>query len=107
MASAPPPEDAVTEDGLNIQKYLKELRTKILFGLHVYPHLSPSMLHVFLGTSTSTAVWKPILNELIAEGLVCKDELPLETPYERNQTYTLLRLSTTGQHQPTAFSATQ
>lgn len=73
--------------------YLKLLREKILFGLEVYPYVSPSMLHVFLGTATSAHVWKSILNDLIAEGLVTREEVTLTTPHDRTQTYTILHLT--------------
>ncbi len=71
-------------------EYTRMLREKILFGLEIYPAVSPTMLHTFLGTSTSTHVWKPILNELITEGLVEKTEVTLTSPHDRTQTYTII-----------------
>lgn len=73
-----------------LEDYMKILREKILFGLEIYPAISPTMLHTFLGTATSTHVWKPILNDLIAEGLVERTEVTLTSPHERVQTYTIL-----------------
>jgi hypothetical protein len=70
------------------------LRDKILFGLTVYPALSPSMLHVFLGTATPKALWKDIvLEKLLLEGVVTKTEATLTSPYDRTQTYTVLHLT--------------
>jgi hypothetical protein len=73
--------------------YLDQLEAKILFGLKVYPFLSPSMLHVFLGTSTPTALWKDqVLARLIEEGKVISTTVSLTSPFERSQTYTVLHL---------------
>lgn len=74
-----------------LEDYTQMLREKILFGLTVYPALAPYMLHPFLGTSTSTNVWKPILDELIADGLVERIEVTLTSPRDRQQTYTIIR----------------
>lgn len=77
-----------------LEDYSQILREKILFGLKVYPYLMPTMMQVFLGTSTPTKVWKPILEGLITEGLVGRQEVVLTSPYERIQTYTILHLTT-------------
>jgi len=70
------------------------LREKILFGLAIYPFLSPSQLHVFLGTATPKSIWKDVVLEaLLAEGAVVKEEITLVSPHERTQTYTILRLA--------------
>ena len=81
--------NAETQEAL--EDYTQMLRDKILFALTIYPALAPYMLHPFLGTSTSTHVWKPILNALIAEGLVEKVEVTLKSPMDRQQTYTIIR----------------
>lgn len=78
----------VPDDSLN--EYARILREKILFGLEIYPAVSPTMLHTFLGTATSTHVWKPILNDLIAEGLVARVEVTMTSPHDRTQTYSVL-----------------
>ena len=79
-----------TEGSDGIADYVSILREKILFGLTIYPAVSPTMLHTFLGTSTSTHVWKPILNDLIGEGLVERTEVTLTSPHDRVQTYTII-----------------
>lgn len=86
-------------DGL--QEYVATLRKKILFGLAIYPALSPSMLHVFLGTATAVSVWKPLLSDLLAEGLVVEEEHQLKSPHDRSQTYTILRLACNAYSPPT------
>jgi hypothetical protein len=74
-------------------EYAESLEAKILFGLSVYPYLSPSMLHVFLGTATPASLWKDtILARLLTEGQVVQEEIPLQSPAGRSQTYTILRL---------------
>ncbi len=76
-----------------LEEYPVLLREKILFGLKVYPFIGRSMLHQFLQTSTPASIWKPILNELIAEGLVIEEEVTLTTPHERTQTYNIIHLA--------------
>lgn len=82
--------------GLNddtVQDYGQLLRDKILFGLEVYPFVSPTMMHTFLGTATPSAIWKEVLNHLIAEELVVKTEVRLTSPHDRVQSYTVLHLA--------------
>lgn len=77
-----------------VDKYEIDLRQKILFGLSVYPFVSPSMLHVFLGTSTPSSIWKEqVLRQLLEEGVVVQEDVQLTSPAERSQTYTVLRLA--------------
>ena len=86
--------------------YVRQLREKILFGLSVYHFLSPSMLHVFLGTATPASLWKDkILTELLEEGLVVKEDVQLTSPFERSQTYTILRLPDNKYKAPKALEA--
>lgn len=73
--------------------YEEQLREKIIFGLSVYPFISPSQLHVFLGTSTSSGVWKPILEDLITEGKVTRTEKAYTSSQGRSSVYTILHLS--------------
>lgn len=73
--------------------YMAQLREKILFGLSIYKYLNPSMLHVFLGTSTPSSLWKDqVLEQLLAEGAVVKTDIQLTSPSERSQSYTILHL---------------
>lgn len=45
-------------------------RERIKKILSIYPRLSPSMLHTGLGPSTPAQLWKPILQQMVDEGLV-------------------------------------
>lgn len=89
-----------------IDKYEIDLRQKILFGLSVYPFLSPSMLHVFLGTSTPTSIWKEqVLRQLLEDGLVVQEDVQLTSPSDRSQTYTILRLADRAYTPPAVLDA--
>ncbi len=84
--------EGATVDSSGLEDYSQKLQDKILFGLMIYPALSPSMLHVFLGTSTPTKVWKAILQNLIATGVVVQEDITLTSPHDRVQSYTVLHL---------------
>lgn len=86
------------------EEYTSQLREKILFSLSVYQYVSPSMLHVALGTSSPSALWRQILTDLIAEGLVQETRIMLTTPSERNQTYAVLHLSSNSYTPPSDAS---
>jgi hypothetical protein len=75
-------------------EWAQNLREKILFGLSIYKFVSPTMLHVFLGTSIPSALWKDeVLTKLIEEGLVIQENVSLTSPLDRSQSYTVLRLA--------------
>ena len=76
-----------------VSAYTAMIREQILFSLKVWPYVSPSQLHVGLGTATPSNLWRMVLDGLIEEGLVCKRQIKLISPRERNQTYTILHLA--------------
>ncbi|MHA2067748.1 MAG: hypothetical protein ACXABY_25580 [Candidatus Thorarchaeota archaeon] len=69
------------------------IRENILHILSIFPIISPSMLHITLGGSLPTKVWKPILEALITSGLVERGEHVTPAPNGRTRCYTLLSLS--------------
>lgn len=69
------------------------IRDKIIHVLKIYPKLSPSMLHIALGTSLPTSIWRPVLEEMIAECVVLSNNETHEAPSGRNQTYNVLTLA--------------
>lgn len=74
-------------------EYLAQLEQKILYGLSIYKFVSPTMLHVFLGTSTPASLWKDqVLQSLIASGQVISENVTLTSPFDRSQSYTVLHL---------------
>ena len=70
----------------------KEVEAKIIHLLSIYPIISPTMLQGGLGPYTKPAVWRPVLQQLIASGRVVEDQESLQTPTDRYNTYTKLSL---------------
>jgi len=66
------------------------VKSKILHLLTIYPVISPTMLQSGLGPYTKPDLWRPVLAELITEGLVIESQQSLETPSGRYNTYTIL-----------------
>lgn len=70
------------------------IRRKILHQLKIYPRLSPSMLNMGIGTAIPPAVWKPVLERLISDGKVLRENVEHLTPVAgRKQLYTVLSLT--------------
>lgn len=69
-----------------------EIEKKILHLLTIYPIISPTMLQAGLGPSTKPAIWRPLLNKLIANGDVVETSTSVETPTSRYNTYAQLQL---------------
>ena len=72
----------------------EDIREKILHILRIYPKLSPSMLHQGLGVWMRAGLWRPVLDQLIEDGEVVREQESRMTPQERYNTYTWLRLAT-------------
>lgn len=70
----------------------ESIRERILHVLSVYPIISPTMLQVGLGTNIQAASWRPVLEELIAEGTVKQGTRVVKTPSGRHYTYTRIQL---------------
>ncbi len=70
----------------------KTISQKIEHVLSIYPHLSPSMLQTGIGTAIPPAIWRPVLQRLISEGIVIESEEVRETPTGRHHLYTILSL---------------
>lgn len=71
---------------------IDQTRDKILHTLTIFPFLSRSMIHVGIGTSTPTTLWKPILDQLVAEGKVRVTKFQRNSPLDRSQSYTIYHL---------------
>lgn len=71
----------------------EQIRAKIAHILGIFPILSPSMLQVALGTSLPSTLWKPLLEDMVAEGIVLRQAVSTETPAGRQQSYTTLSLA--------------
>jgi hypothetical protein len=83
----------VPEDDFVEWKAVKKvLADKIVHALTVWPVLSPSMLQVGIGTSVSPKLWHPILEQLIKDGVVKREEVRAKSPLGRDQVYIRLSL---------------
>jgi len=70
----------------------EEIRAKIIHILGIYPLISPTMLQSGLGPYTKPALWRPVLAQLIEEGVIKETQESLQTPSERYNTYSKLSL---------------
>lgn len=70
----------------------KEIETRILHLLKIYPLISPTMLQSGLGPSTKPENWRPVLVDLVQRGVVIEEQQSMQTPSERYNTYTKLSL---------------
>lgn len=68
-------------------------RIRILHGLEIFPFISGSMLNQAVGTSIPGELWKPILAQLIDEGVVVETAHSAKSPTGRAQTYTIYHLA--------------
>lgn len=79
--------------GEEIRKELSLIKARILHALEIFPFLSGSGINQAIGTNTSTALWRPILKRLVADGTVSCTEVVAQTPLNRTQTYTIYHLA--------------
>ncbi len=70
------------------------MEKNIVHILSIFPKISPSMLHITLGSSIPKAMWNPSLESLIADGTVMREEHVCSAPNGRSRHYTLLSLVT-------------
>jgi hypothetical protein len=71
---------------------VEQVRERILHALEIFPFISSSMLHQAIGTATLGSLWKPVLNELIEEGLVVETTFSGKSSGGRTQSYSILHL---------------
>jgi len=76
----------------------KRIREKILHLLSIYPKMSPTMLQGALGPQTKPIHWKPILEQLIEEGVITLEHDNVMTPAQRFNTYKILSLTSPKEH---------
>lgn len=69
------------------------IEARILKVLEIYPKISPSMLQIGIGSSLPTAIWKPILEDLVRRGIVVRDEIVSLSSTDRHQVYKVLSLA--------------
>lgn len=71
----------------------ENIAARIKHILSVFPKLSHSMLQVGLGSTIPAKDWRPILDEMVAEGTVSIQTKYLTTPAERSQGYSIISLT--------------
>ena len=72
------------------------MRQRILSTMRIYPRISPSMLQSGLGPHNPPSIWRPVLEDLIAEGLVQRLQESVQNERGRFRTVTILQLSRFG-----------
>lgn len=70
-----------------------DVKKRIIYTLRIYPKISVAMLHVGIGTTIKTEIWRPILETLISEGIVHREFTVHLSPGGKNRTYTRLWLN--------------
>lgn len=68
------------------------MEEKILHALEVFPFLSASLIHMSIGTSTPTAIWRPVLAALVESGRVIETSYTTRNSTDRQQTYVIYHL---------------
>lgn len=76
----------------NVSDVQTLVKDKILHALEIFPFISNSMIHMAIGTSTPTMLWKPILEQLVREGNILETTVTAKSPLDRQQTYTIYHL---------------
>ena len=72
----------------------RRIKAKIVHILLIYPVISPSMLQAGLGPQIKASVWRPILDKMIREELIIKqDSITLKSPAGRTITYVQISLT--------------
>lgn len=66
------------------------IEEKILFVFEHFPRISPSMLQITVGSGLPTAVWHPVLEDLISREEVYRYQKRVRNPKGRTQLITVL-----------------
>ena len=61
--------------------------------LQVYPVLSPTMIQSALGTKVRPVIWKPIMELMIKEGILVRNEIVSKNSWGQLRSYTRIRLA--------------
>ncbi len=69
------------------------IRDNILHILGIFPVISTSMLHITLGGSLPTSIWKPVLDSLVESRVVDRRDHVAKAPNGRTRHYTVLSLT--------------
>lgn len=80
------------EANVEVNESDRTIREKITHILSIYPKISVSMLQIGVGTSLMPSLWKPILNQMVKEGIIREVREMHMTPAGRQQSYVILSL---------------
>jgi S1-C subfamily serine protease len=69
------------------------IKARILKVLEIYPKISPSMLQIGIGSSLPAKMWHPVLETLIEEGVIVRDNIVALSSTDRQQVYKVLSLA--------------
>lgn len=87
-ASTPAHNPTPSELGDTVENMIKQ---RIAHTLMIFPRLSPSMLQIGIGTGFPPKLWQPVLERMIADGLVKRRQVRATNPVSfREQTYTVI-----------------
>lgn len=53
----------------------RALRQKIYTALATFPIITPSQLQIVLGTNVRAVIWRPVLSDMIAQGIVAETQI--------------------------------
>lgn len=79
-----------TED-MNNDEY-ENIAARIRHTLERYPRISPTMLQAGLGPQTKSEQWRPVLEDMILNGIVKQETHTDKSPAGRYNTYQVLSL---------------
>lgn len=79
----------------NSTTYLKDVEDRIISVLKVYPRISPSMLHIGIGSSMPTKIWRPVLEDMVSRGIISIDHIADLSAKGRSQSHTIISLKET------------
>ncbi len=62
--------------------------------LQVYPVLSPTMIQSCFGARVRPVIWKPIMELMLQEGVLVRNEVVSKDSWGQLRSYTCIRLNT-------------
>ncbi len=69
-----------------------QLREQLVHLLGIYPILSTTMIQSFLGAKVRPKVWKPVLEEMIKDGVLVREWVISENYFGQLRSYTCISL---------------
>ena len=70
----------------------ESIAARIKYILERYPRLSPTMLQAGLGPQTKSEQWRPVLEDMIANGIIKQETHTGKSPAGRYNDYQVLSL---------------